>query len=316
MTSLLPTSISPVLLAALIGIFCLLTVASMIIYWQKANHPKENTDELVKRVNTWWYIALVFSLILISSTKAALIMLSIVSFLAFKEYLSLIPTRRADGRVLFWAYLAIPLQYYWASMEWYGMFIIFIPVYMFLLLPLRMVLAGETEGFLRSAGIINWGLMTTVFSLSHMGYLLALPQPDNGLYTGATILLFLVVLTQLNDVAQYLWGKKLGKKKIVPTVSPNKTWAGFLGGVLTTTLLSLFIAPYLTPLTVIESIIAGMIISISGFIGDIVISAVKRDIGVKDSSSFLPGHGGLLDRLDSLTYTAPLFFHFIYFLHF
>jgi phosphatidate cytidylyltransferase len=316
MNALLPSTLSPVLLTALIAIFCLLTIASMIIYWQKANHPKANTDELVKRVNTWWYIALVFALILIASPKASLIILAFISFLAFKEYLSLIPTRRADGRVLFWAYLAIPLQYYWASTAWYGMFIIFIPVYIFLLLPLRMVLAGETEGFLRSAGIINWGLMTTVFSLSHLGYLLVLPQPESGLYTGATILLFLVVLTQLNDVAQYLWGKKFGHKKIVPSISPNKTWAGFLGGVFTTTLLSFLIAPYLTPLTRIESITAGIIIAMAGFIGDIVISAVKRDIGVKDSGNLLPGHGGLLDRLDSLTYTAPLFFHFIYFLHF
>ncbi len=316
MNTLLPSATSPVLLTALIAIFCLLIIASILVYWQKAYRPKANTDELVKRVNTWWYIALVFALILLASPKASLIILALISFLAFKEYLSLIPTRRADGRVLFWAYLAIPLQYYWAGTAWYGMFIIFIPVYLFLLLPLRMVLAGETEGFLRAAGIINWGLMTTVFSLSHMGYLLVLPQAESSLYTGATTLLFLVVLTQLNDVAQYIWGKKFGNKKIVPSVSPNKTWAGFLGGVFTTTLLSFLIAPYLTPLTSIESIAAGLIISISGFIGDIVISAVKRDIGVKDSGSFLPGHGGLLDRLDSLTYTAPLFFHFIYFLHF
>lgn len=316
MIARMPENLSPILLMAIIVIFCILALASIIVYWQKANKPNDNSDELVKRVNTWWYIALVFAIVLIASAKAAIIILGIVSFLAFKEFLTLIPTRRADNRVLFWAYLAIPLQYYWAATAWYGMFIIFIPVYIFLLLPMRMVLAGDTDGFLHSAGIINWGLMTTVFSLSHMAYILALSQPPTATYNGATILFFLVVLTQLNDVAQYLWGKSLGDKKIVPLVSPNKTWAGFIGGVVTTTLLSFLIAPYLTPLTSLQSIMAGIIIGIAGFIGDVVISAVKRDIGVKDSGNLLPGHGGLLDRLDSLTYTAPLFFHFIYYFHY
>lgn len=125
-----------------------------------------------------------------------------------------------------------------------------------------------------------------------------------------------MLLTQLNDVAQYLWGKSLGRHKIVPKVSPNKTWAGFLGGVATTTLLAWLIAPWLTPLTEMESVLAGLLIGVCGFVGDVVISALKRDIGVKDSGSLLPGHGGILDRLDSLTYTAPLFFHFIRYLHY
>jgi len=309
-------NLTPALTAALAGLFGLLVLATVTIFTLKHLNPSKNYTELVQRVNTWWVIVAVFCLVVVSSVNVALVILGVVSFLAFKEFLSLIPTRRADGRVLFWAYLAIPIQYYWASQTWYGMFIIFIPVYMFLFLPMRMVLVGETEGFLRSAGMINWGLMTTVFSLSHMAYLLVLPQPVGAFYSGATLLLFLVLLTQLNDIAQYLWGKSLGNKKIVPKVSPNKTWAGFLGGVATTVLLSTLIAPYLTPLTTQESLLAGLLIGVTGFIGDVVISALKRDIGVKDSGSMLPGHGGLLDRLDSLTYTAPLFFHFIYYLHY
>jgi phosphatidate cytidylyltransferase len=101
------------------------------------------------------------------------------SFLALKEFLSLIPTRRADRRVLFWAYLAIPLQFYWVYSEWYGMFIVFIPVYMFLLLPLRMISIGETEGFLRAAGTLHWGPMTTVFCLSHAAFLLILRRGNS-----------------------------------------------------------------------------------------------------------------------------------------
>lgn len=305
-----------VLLYALAGIFLALTLASITTWWMQRRRPEKNYTELRLRVKTWWLIVAVFCLMVVPAPGVALVVMGLVSFLAFKEFLSLIPTRRADYRVLFWAYLAIPVQYYWVHDAWYGMFIIFIPVYMFLFLPMRMVLVGETQGFLRSAGIINWGLMTTVFSLSHMAYLLVLPQPPGVAYSGATLLLFLVLLTQLNDVAQYLWGKSLGQRKIVPRVSPNKTWAGFLGGVGTTTLLAWLVAPWLTPLSGVESLLAGVLIGTSGFVGDVVISALKRDIGVKDSGSMLPGHGGILDRLDSLTYTAPLFFHFIYYLHY
>lgn len=305
-----------VLLYALVGIFILLATASITTFWMSKSRPEKNYTELRQRVRTWWIIVAVFCLLVVPGPAVALVVMGLVSFLAFKEFLSLITTRRADYRVLFWAYLAIPVQYYWVHMSWYGMFIIFIPVYMFLFLPMRMVLAGDTQGFLRSAGIINWGLMTTVFSLSHMAYLLVLPQPAGVSYSGATLLLFLVVLTQLNDVAQYIWGKSLGNRKIVPRVSPNKTWAGFLGGVATTTLLAWLIAPWLTPLTTVESLLGGLLIGVSGFVGDVVVSALKRDIGVKDSGTLLPGHGGILDRLDSLTYTAPLFFHFIYYLHY
>ncbi|CAG1020886.1 partial phosphatidate cytidylyltransferase, partial [Patescibacteria group bacterium] len=237
-------------------------------------------------------------------------------FLAFKEYLSLIPTRRADHRVLLWAYLSIPLQYYWVNIAWYGMFIIFIPVFVFLFLPMRMILIGETDGFLRAIGTLQWGLMITVFGLSHAAYLLVLTNEINPVASSMGLLIYLVFLTEINDVAQYIWGKSFGKKKIVPKVSPNKTIMGFLGGILTTMLLATVLAHYLTPLTLYEAIGAGFLIGLGGFVGDVTISAVKRDLGVKDSGTLLPGHGGILDRLDSLTYTTPLFFHYIYYLHY
>jgi phosphatidate cytidylyltransferase len=246
----------------------------------------------------------------------SLFLFGFLSFLALKEYLSLIPTRRADRRVLFWTYLAILAQYYWVGIAWYGLFIIFIPVYMFLFLPIRMILIGETEGFLKAAGTLHWGLMTTVFCLSHAAYLLVLPEEVNPAAGGAGLLLFLVFLTELNDILQYIWGKLLGQHKIIPKVSPNKTWEGFLGGVVTTTFVAVLLAPWLTPLNLWQSGFAGILIATAGFFGDVSISAIKRDLGIKDSGNLLPGHGGILDRVDSLTYTAPLFFHFIYYLHY
>ncbi|MDD3528437.1 MAG: phosphatidate cytidylyltransferase [Gallionellaceae bacterium] len=302
--------------AFLAGIFALLLTASLVVFILKRRSPQRDYAELAARVNSWWVMAGVFAAAMALSPTLSLIFLGLVSFLALKEYLSLIPTRRADRRVLFWAYLAIPLQFWWVATGWYGMFIIFIPVYLFLLLPLRMVVIGETAGFLHAAGSLHWGLMLTVFNLSHMAYLLVLPQATNPAGGGAGLVLFLMFLTQFNDVMQYVWGKTLGRHKIIPRVSPKKTWEGFLGGVATTTVLAWLLAPLLTPLTGWQAPVAGLIIGLAGFVGDVNISALKRDLGVKDSGSLIPGHGGILDRVDSLTFTAPLFFHFLYYLHY
>jgi phosphatidate cytidylyltransferase len=225
------------------GVWALLLLATAVV-WQLAPAPD---SELRQRVRSWWLIVALCSLALTFSRIAALLFFTLVSFLALKEYLTLIPTRHADRRVLFWAYLSIPVQYYWIGIEWYGMFIIFIPVYMFLLLPVAMVLIGETQGHLRAAGTPALGLMSMVFSLSHLAFLLVLPQAQYPQVSGAGLVLFLLLLTELNDVAQYCWGKLLGKHKISPTVSPNKTVEGFVGGVVTTVLLSALLAPWLTP---------------------------------------------------------------------
>jgi phosphatidate cytidylyltransferase len=306
----------PHLLWALGGIFALLVLASVTVALLSWRHPRKDWTELQQRVRTWWLMAIVFTVAMSLGRAVSLVFFAFISFLALKEYLSMIPTRRADRRVLFWAYLTIPLQYWWAGREWYGMFIIFIPVYVFLFLPTRMVLIGETHRFLPAVGTLHWGLMTTVFSLSHLAYLLTLPASGNPNGGGPSLALYLVLLTQLNDVSQYVVGKLYGATKIAPTVSPGKSLEGLLGGVGSTVVVAMAMAPLLTPCTVLESLFAGVLISLAGFAGDLTISAVKRDLGLKDTGSLLPGHGGILDRVDSISYTAPLFFHFTYYLHF
>ena len=301
---------------AIAGIFSILVLASVATMVLSRLRPGRDQSELRSRVSSWWVMVTVFSVAILLSRTVSIVFLAFVSFLALKEYFSLIPTRRVDRRVLFWAYLAIPVQYYWVAIGWYGMFIIFVPVYMFLFLPVAMIRAGETQGFLRSAGTLHWGLMTMVFSLSHTAFLLALPEQRNPAGGGAGLMLFLVFLTQFSDVAQYIWGKLLGRRKTVPTVSPNKTVEGLAGGVATTVLLAWLLGPWLTPLTGWQGPVAGLLIGLSGFAGDVTVSALKRDLGIKDSGSLIPGHGGILDRVDSLTFAAPLFFHFVYYLHY
>lgn len=311
----------------LVGVIAALAVASLVTATLRARRPDKDYTEVTARVRTWWVIVVLFGGAMLLGRGASLVFFAFASFLGLKEYLSLIPTRRADRRVLFWAYLAIPAQYALVYMEWYGVFIIFIPVYMFFLLPTRALLVGRTEGFINAMATLHWGLMTTVFSLSHAAYLLVItlsdpprvtphwPSEQGAADPGAGLLLLLVLLTQANDVAQYLWGKSIGVRKVAPKVSPNKTWGGVIGGVATTIVLAALIGPALSLLDAPRALLAGLIIGVAGFFGDLSMSALKRDLGVKDTGTTLPGHGGVLDRVDSLSYAAPLFFHYVYFLY-
>lgn len=307
--------ISPTVLATIIGIYATLAVASLATFSLRRFKPDGDWSELSQRVRTWWTMVAVFTTALVVGKAVSLAFFGLISFLALKEFFSLIPTRRVDRRVLFWAYIAIPIQYVLIGTGWYEAAIIFVPVYVFLFVPFRMILNGRTDGFLRAAGTIHWGVMLTVYCIGHAAHLLVLAPPE-GFETdtnvGPGLLLFLVLLTQGNDVAQYIWGKTLGSRKIAPNVSPGKTWGGFLGGVVTTTLLGGLIGPVLTPLPLWLSFVGGGVIAVAGFIGDLTISSLKRDLGIKDTGAMLPGHGGLLDRIDSLTYTAPLFFHLVF----
>jgi phosphatidate cytidylyltransferase len=290
----------------------LLAIATIAVYVV----PAYQQPELQQRMTSWCWIVAIFATTAIVNRSISITLFGFLSFLAFKEYISLIPTRLSDRRVLFWAYLAIAIQYYWISIHWYIMFLIFIPIYVFLFLPLRMVIAGETQGFLKAIGTLHWGLMLTVFSLGHLAYLLVLPDRGNPIAGSAGLMLYLVFLTEINDIAQYIWGKSFGRHPVTPTVSPNKTWEGLLGGIGTTTILAVALATFLTPFDWIHALGVGLLISCAGFIGDVTISALKRDLGVKDSGTLIPGHGGILDRIDSLTYTAPLFFHFTVYFYF
>ena len=301
---------------AMAGVYALLILATLIVWLLRWRTPGERYSELATRVNSWWWMIGAFTLAILLNQTVAIVFLGFISYLALKEYLSLIPTRRIDRSLLLFAYLAIPIQFYWAAIDWYNMFIVFVPVWMFLLFPALMALRGETEGFLRAVGTLSWGLMMTVYTLSHMAWLLVAGDAVNPIAGGVGLLFFLVVLTQFNDVAQYCWGKLLGRHKVTPRVSPNKTWEGLIGGIATTTLVAALIGPYLTPMDWHWSALAGGILGISGFLGDVTLSAMKRDLGVKDASGLIPGHGGILDRVDSLTYAAPAFVHFIRYFYF
>ncbi|HEY6866988.1 MAG TPA: phosphatidate cytidylyltransferase [Candidatus Eisenbacteria bacterium] len=296
-------------------ILALLIVASITVAVLRRGGRRPGFEELSARVRSWWVMAAVFFAAIAVDQRLSLVFFGLLSFWALKEYVTLLPTRRADHRALLWSFLAVPIQYVWAAIGWYGMFIIFIPVYMFLLVPLQLMLIGLTSGFVTSVAQIQWGLMAFVFGLSHLGYLVTMPAVPGSAASGRSLVLFLVFVTEMSDVLQYVWGKLAGRHKILPTVSPNKTWEGFLGGIATTALLSLGVR-FLTPFSVLETLGVTLLVTVLGFCGGGVMSAVKRDFHVKDFGVLIPGHGGMLDRVDSLCYAAPVFFHYVRYFHY
>jgi len=296
-------------------VMALLLVATIIVWALARWKPAWAGKELKSRVKSWWVMVALFILAIAIDWRLSIVFMAFMSFLALKEFFTISHLRIADRRAILLAYLAIPVQYWWVYDRWYGLFIIFIPVYMFLVIAARLVLTGETQRYMTSAAKIHWGLMAFVFGLSHMAFLLVLP-PLQGFEPGGRGLLFYVIfLAEFNDVLQYIFGKSFGKRKLAPTVSPGKTWAGLLGGLVCTTALAVALR-FLTPLTIGESLFAGFLIALLGPVGDLTMSAIKRDAGVKDFGNLIPGHGGVLDRVDSLCFSVPVFFHFVTWLYY
>jgi phosphatidate cytidylyltransferase len=260
------------------------------------------------RIGAWWLMSAAFVLATLTGGVGSIVLFALVSVLALREFVTLSPTSRADHRALAWAFfVVIPVQYVLVGVEWYGLFSIMIPVYAFLLLATRMVLAGETEDFLERAATVQWGLMACVYCVSYAPALLLLDIDGYDASTGK-LLLFLVIVVQASDVLQFVWGKLLGRRRIAPTISPNKTWEGFAGGVACATLLGTGLW-WATPFNPWQAAAMSLLIALAGFAGGLVMSAIKRDRGVKDYGGLLPGHGGVLDRIDSLLFAAPIFFH-------
>lgn len=290
------------------GVLVLLVVATIIGQLVKLRKRGDAVDNLNARIRAWWVMSVVFALSLLTGGLGSVILFAILSFFALREFITLTPTRPADHSALFWVFFIIlPLQYYLVATQWYGFFSVLIPVYAFLFIPSRIAISGDSNGFLERSSKIQWGLMVCVYCVSHVPALLMLEIPG---YAGknARLLFFLVVIVQLSDVFQYVWGKLLGRHKIAPVISPSKTWEGFIGGTLSATLVGTSLWR-VTPFTMWQTMGMAFIITLMGFLGGLTMSAIKRDRGVKDWGSAIQGHGGVLDRIDSICFAGPIFFH-------
>ncbi|HXR34051.1 MAG TPA: phosphatidate cytidylyltransferase [Verrucomicrobiae bacterium] len=296
------------------GVLFLLVVSTLIGRWLKRRRKGEASRATIENVNTriraWWKMCAIFAAAILVGRVGSLVLFGLISFLALREYMTLVPTRRGDHRTLFWSFFVImPLQYFLIGIQWYGFFAIMIPVLAFVYVPTRIAIAGDTANFLERAAKIQFGIMVCAYCLSHAPALLLLKIPG---FEGqdARLLLYLVIVDQMSDVLQFVWGKLIGRNKIAWRVSPNKTWEGFFGGVLSATALGAALW-WATPFTPLQSAGMSFTICILGFCGGLVMSAIKRDIGIKDFGRVIEGHGGILDRIDSLCFAAPIFFHLV-----
>jgi phosphatidate cytidylyltransferase len=299
------------LLGGILGILvCASLVGFALKHWAAQGEPHAAIDNLNARIKSWWLMTVAIGLALLAGRSGVILLFAFVSFAALREYVTLTPTRRGDHwQLLLGFFLVLPFQYFLIWIEWYGLYSIFIPVHAFLILPILSVVAGDTRHFLQRIATIQWGLMITVFCISHVPALLTLEIPG---YEGrnAFLLVYLILVVQSSDVLQYVWGKLLGRRKIAPGLSPSKTVEGFVGGLASATALGTALW-WLTPFSPASAAAVSLTITLVGFLGGLVMSAIKRDRGVKDWGAMIEGHGGTLDRIDSVCFSAPIFFHIV-----
>jgi len=304
---------SPNVLWVVAAVLATLTTGTLVRVQSLRGMASDRARQRMASLRSWWVVAAVVIAAALLGLSASVLLFTAISMVAMGEFLKLLETRLST-RIKFAIYGLIPLNYVWIWLYWNDVFALFIPLASLMVVSLGLICEQRTDGFLRTAAGSVWGLLVTSYLLSHAVLVFTLPASSNTISGGAGWFLLLIMLTEANDIMQALVGRRFGRNKLAPIVSPNKTWEGFAGGLVSTLLLAVFIAPWLTPLMVWQAAVIGLLTSVAGLAGDLNISALKRDAGVKDSGTLLPGQGGILDRIDSLTFTAPLFYYCVRFL--
>lgn len=297
------------LTAGIVGLLLLASLIGAVLSWRlMPGKDRSVVDNLNARIRAWWIMVAVFVVAVTVGPAATLTLFAFASFFALREFITLAPTRAADQLPLFLAFFVlIPGQYSLIGFDQYGTFAVFIPVYAFLLVPALAALAGDPEDFLARQAKIQWGMMITIYCVSYAPALLLLDFSDHA-SEGPLLMFFLLLVGQLSDVFQYVFGKLFGRRKIAPVVSPSKTVEGFVGGGLTAVAIGAAMW-WITPFTPLQAAAIAAVIVVAGFLGGLTLSAMKRSLGAKDWGVMIEGHGGMLDRLDSVAFSAPLFFH-------
>ncbi len=332
-----------------IGVLTVLTVATAVGQMLR-RQPASGLDlpavrNFNQRIRAWWLMAGVLVAAFLAGRIVTVLLFFGISFWALREYITVTPTRTGDHRALFWVFfLFTPLQYVLVGWEKYGLYSVLIPVYAFLFIYARVALAGDCKRFLARTANIQAGLMICVYCLSYAPALLSLellpellgprsvtpaaempaepavsaapmePTDSDDLRLNrqnmnTRLLLFLIVVVQVGEALQFLISKWLGKQPIAPAIAPSRTWEGFLGGAAGTALLGAALW-WATPFNPLEAAGMAIVINVMGFAGGLTMSAIKRDRGVEDYGTLVEGHGGVLDRIDSICFAAPVFFHF------
>jgi phosphatidate cytidylyltransferase len=265
------------------------------------------------RVHAWWVLCSVLAAAFFIGKIATVVLFGLIAFWALREFITLTPTRPGDHRTLFLVFfLVAPLQFLLVGMANYPLYSIVIPVYAFLFVPAMIALAGDFKRFLERTAKIQTAMLICVYCLSYAPALLTLNLPNTAPGANTRLLFFFVLIVQLSDALQYAWAQIPSRHVIVPTINPSKTWEGLVGGTASVTLVGGILwwaTPFQGPAWWMAAAMS-LVISLMGFAGGLTLSAIKRDRGVRDYGTLVEGHGGVLDRIDSICFSAPVFFHF------
>ncbi|MCY7304780.1 MAG: phosphatidate cytidylyltransferase [Rhodoferax sp.] len=258
-----------------------------------------------------WVMVIVFWIGWLSGDTVATVLFALVSFFALREFLTLSPTRRSDHRSLVLAFFVIlPLQYLLVGTEHFDLFTVFIPVYVFLAIPVVSALANDPQRFLERNAKLQWGIMVCIYGMSHVPALLLLdfPQYHN---KNAFLVIFLVLVVQFCMVAQFFAARRLQRAPAAPSISSSFNWPSWWIGVAAGSLLGALLAG-VTPFSPGQAFAMASVACVAGSLGHLVMKAIKRDRGIPNwgaDGSGVTGTGGLMDRVDALCFAAPVFFH-------
>ncbi len=319
------SALAPNVRIVLGSVLVALLIGTAIRSWAIRGAPAELAHQRMASLRTWWVIAVLFAAAAMMGQVGMLVLFAGISLLAWREYTTLIRVDVRDWGLVGWGEVILLANYVSLGFGWDGLHTIFVPLVALLLLAVRMVVRDRADGFLSTLSGLYLGMMLTIYGISHAPRLLTSGVEANPAAGPMGWLLFLLLVTELSDISQALVGRRFGHRSIAPVLSPHKTYEGLAAGVVTTLVASSLLAPFLTSLphasiqvsassralSLAAAPIAGLLICVSGYVGDLTISGIKRNLGVKDSGTMLPGQGGILDRIDSLIFTAPVFYYYV-----
>ncbi|MFK7821571.1 MAG: phosphatidate cytidylyltransferase [Planctomycetaceae bacterium] len=321
------TNLNGRLLWMIAAVFSALSIGSAARLLSMRGAAADVVRSRIGSLKTWWALSCLLAVAVITAPAGVIILLLVASWLAMEELYPLLKPGPVERGTMVLVFGAIVVNYLLILTNQVAAFSIFLPVVSLLVLSVWRSIGGYTKGYLASTAGLYFAVMVVGFGLSHAALLFRLPVSEFHTLGNIGWFLFLIILTETNDIFQALVGRRIGKHKVTPGVSPNKSWEGCLGGTVATIVVASTLSPYLTPFadrTAMQSMelpvtqpffwstLVAVVISFAGFLGDINMSAIKRDAGVKDGSTRLPGQGGVIDRIDSLTFTAPVFYYSLY----
>jgi len=318
------SSPEPALYMAIAILLGSMVLGSIVRFIALRNAEQEKRRKRLLSLRSWWLLAILVSGALLAGRTGVCLLLTVASCIGWYELTRMAGLRPQDRFAIHAGYLLIAINYVLILVGAISLHAVFLPLVAPIVFAILLLMQDKPQGYIRSTGTLLWGMMFVGYGLSHAALLMSLPMTAVGPMGAAGWFLFIVILTECDDIFQAITGRAFGAHKkhpIAPVISPNKTWEGFMGGLLVILLLSLVLAPLLIQLegnsagTSTDSLLAplliALLISAAGFFGDINMSGIKRDAGVKDSSNLLPGIGGVIDRIDSLTMTAPVYVCFL-----